>query len=297
MRYVDPDEVQLALPDDWDKTVEKAKSSVQRAVERRKAAAQKAGKTGDELDAEIRAARSKAISTKSEVWRLAGRYIAKVMDKKCWYCETRETRSDMPVDHFRPKNSVFETQGKHAGYWWLAFRWDNFRYCCTYCNSRRNDGSEGGKQDRFPLLDPATRAWTPGDDHTQEKTALLDPCVITDTQLLFFNAQGRAVAKPKIGGDDLKRVTISVETYHLNHEAIKKKRESIAIKMGQRIKLIEELDNRPTLSSFEIRQRKDAIIEILRAVRSSREFCSSARCFLKGYRHLEWVEQLIERNL
>src|SRR3954447_3584099 len=97
--------------------------------------------------------RATVINKGGDVWRDAGRAAARLTAGRCWYCDMRQVRSDMPVDHFRPKGRVAEEKS-HPGYWWLAFDWKNFRYSCTFCNSRRVDvdsGSEGGKQDHFPL--------------------------------------------------------------------------------------------------------------------------------------------------
>src|SRR5690606_25852655 len=87
---------------------------------------------------------------------------------KCWYCDSRENRSDNAVDHFRPKSK----------YKWLTYNPNNFRFACTFCNSRRTDhasGQTGGKGDHFPLLDPTTKANNQAELRS-EKYILLDPC-------------------------------------------------------------------------------------------------------------------------
>ena len=99
-------------------------------------------------------ARSKFINKKSKTWKDLKPKLEKLSHRKCWYCESLEIRSDRTVDHYRPKNSVKDTN--HGGYWWLAFRHDNFRLSCTFCNSHRQDrgsGEVGGKGDLFPLWD------------------------------------------------------------------------------------------------------------------------------------------------
>lgn len=96
----------------------------------------------------------------SQVWRDLKDGLAALLHDKCWYCETPMDRSDNAVDHFRPKNRVADAANPHAGYRWLAFDESNFRYACTYCNSRRIDqegGTAGGKADRFPLVNEAQR--------------------------------------------------------------------------------------------------------------------------------------------
>jgi len=47
---------------------------------------------------------NKAAAT--QIWRDFYNLLPDNLKKKCWYCEAEEIRSDMPVDHFRPKNKV-----------------------------------------------------------------------------------------------------------------------------------------------------------------------------------------------
>ncbi len=52
---------------------------------------------------------------------------------KCCYCERRrDEKRELDVEHFRPKAKV---TGKrtHPGYWWLAYKWDNYFYSCKKC--------------------------------------------------------------------------------------------------------------------------------------------------------------------
>src|SRR5207249_9483579 len=97
-----------------------------------------------EVSAIPNAERHTAINDRRDIWTALKPGLEKLAAKKCWYCESREVRSDKHVDHFRPKNRVNEVGcEKHPGYWWLAFEWKNFRYSCTFCNSRRVDKATG----------------------------------------------------------------------------------------------------------------------------------------------------------
>ena len=123
------------------------------------------------------AERADAINRRARIWRALTTALTELSEGKCWYCESRQIRSDKVVDHYRPKNAVIECPG-HGGYWWLAFDWHNYRLSCGYCNSRHNDvaaGSKGGKHDHFPLLNPAARAYQESDDLGREEAELLDP--------------------------------------------------------------------------------------------------------------------------
>lgn len=75
------------------------------------------------------------VSKCQAIWSDVKDRLKKVSNGKCWYCESRQERSDNAVDHYRPK-SVYP---------WLAYELSNFRYACTYCNSiRRNQQTGGG---------------------------------------------------------------------------------------------------------------------------------------------------------
>jgi len=128
------------------------------------------------------------------VWRELKDALAELSHDKCWYCEMRQERSDNAVDHFRPK----------AVYRWLAFSLRNFRYACTFCNSRRTDagtGLTGGKGDHFPLEAGCARAESPGEE-AQERSLLLTlaarqtRCCWTST-----TTAARLRATPTIRGD------------------------------------------------------------------------------------------------
>lgn len=61
--------------------------------------------------------RPKAINDRSALWSDLKTALREVSHRKCWYCESREDRSDNAVDHYRPKNRVAECMD-HEGYWW-----------------------------------------------------------------------------------------------------------------------------------------------------------------------------------
>jgi uncharacterized protein (TIGR02646 family) len=189
MRWVDLKDVEDLLPQEWFDDVRAAEQTLE------------AAKGADEL----RDALKKAAS----VWQSLKPVLESVMSKKCWYCETRNLRSDNAVDHFRPKSR----------YWWLAFRYENLRFSCTFCNSRRIDktgGTEGGKAAEFPIV--GVVATGKADSLDAERSVLLDPCNQRDPNLLWFDDTGRPVTNPVLEGrpgiDE--RVDASVRLYHLD---------------------------------------------------------------------------------
>jgi uncharacterized protein (TIGR02646 family) len=202
MRPIDPGA--LVIPDGWPARAARALERVRNAADR-----------------------STEISRNSSIWTVLNAPLSQLSHGKCWYCETRQIRSDQPVDHFRPKGAVYEVP-THSGYWWLAFDHRNYRFCCTYCNSRRRDvgNSAGGKADRFPIRDENYRALTETDPIAAEDPDLLDPLNPQDPPLLFFENDGRAVPSNTKAMDARKfrRADVSIKIYHLNHTKIKRAR-------------------------------------------------------------------------
>ena len=150
MRYVNLESVRKNLPSGWDQRAREAEDAV---------AATEPGSRADE------------VKKHSALWTALKGTLKVVSHQKCWYCESADIRSDDAVDHFRPKGSVAEC-ADHDGYWWLAFKWQNYRFCCTYCNCRRVDQATrrgGGKADRFPLRQEANRAKVPTDSLAEEE--------------------------------------------------------------------------------------------------------------------------------
>ena len=238
MRYIDPADVELYLPDDWAEIVRRANESVKKAVVKAVKEASAKGKAGKDLDEVAAKARAKAISARSSVWSEAGQYLRGIMHGKCWYCETLEIRADMPVDHFRPKNSVAECGAStpDTGGWRSSggTTGSPVRSATVPVPAKARKGESRA---HFPLLDPKTRAWTETDDYLKEKPELIDPCNPDDPNLLFFDEQGRTVANPATAtGDARRRVGPHVRIYHLDHPRLKRERKRIVIKIREQIR-------------------------------------------------------------
>ena len=140
------------------------------------------------------------------------------------------------------KGRVAECPDMPCGYWWLAFEWRNYRYSCTFCNSRRVDldgGTEGGKHDHFPLFDETRRARTPAEDLDQEQPFLLDPCDPADPVLLWFDEDGRPVPSPTTCPDvDCylgQRALISIRLLHLDHVDLVERRRALCNRIRELI--------------------------------------------------------------
>lgn len=179
----------------------------------------------------------------SDIWRSLKDQFAAMSDKRCWICEAPAARSDNAIDHFRPKNRIAEAKKGNSGYRWLAFDYRNFRYICTFCNSKRCDkisGTAGGKADHFPLKDEAVRAYVETDDLDHEEPMLLDPCEDFDWKLLGCSVES---GHPVAATDDSfakERVKISIELYHLHQDALKKMRLTQIRDLDQKISIAKD---------------------------------------------------------
>lgn len=305
MRYIDMDEVELDLPGDWENTVEQAwtyvNSKIEAAEEATNAKAEKegwdAGTRAEQIAIEKAKARKKAISAKSNVWSRLSAVLSNRSHGKCWYCESNELRSDNPIDHFRPKGKVAECP-EHPGYWWLAFEWSNYRYACTYCNSKRVEiDTAGGKQDHFPIFTPPD--WNKcQDDNNAEKPKLLDPTDADDYKLLTFNQNGEACPNcSDEESEEHEKATISIELYHLNHEPTRKARKAIFQKIRQIVANTNQLiELGVDIKSDQIKSNKKELIKLIRPSCRTTKFNSAAKQYLREYERVEWVKEILDRD-
>lgn len=271
MRHVPKARVQASLPNGWEDRAQQATDDVR------------------PLPPAERRAR---IDAKRALWAELRGPFKDLMGGKCWYCESNQCRTDNPIDHFRPKGGVAECE-THGGYWWLAFDWENYRYCCDYCNSYGSPatrGTPGGKQNNFPLWDENRRAMTEADDLDQEQPLLLDPLSAADPGLLWFNEDGSTSPNPRTCGNDPlqylhKRASESIRLYHLEQEDIKERRADLcrAIK-----KLIVEADKmflRYAGGDQTARGAYSEKIELLRSwTKEDADYSMTAVSTLKGLR-------------
>lgn len=231
------------------------------------------------------------INDRSTVWSSLKDPLADLSNDKCWYCESKQIRSDDAVDHYRPKNRVSNTTPLHNGYTWLAFDYKNYRYSCTFCNSKRKNPETGeteGKGDEFPLLDETKRARTSTDNINLEKPVLLDPCKVNDVKLLDFFVTGEPKSKYS---DQIKkdRCEKSIKLYHLDHPSLIEKRKLIALKIKEKVDEIKQfIEENPGLEPSESLQK-----DLQSFIKRESEYSAFARRVIMGYRDLEWIEDLI----
>ena len=229
--------------------------------------------------------KGKDVDKYSVIWRDLKEELAKASHDKCWYCEIKQERSDNAVDHFRPKSH----------YKWLAFAIGNFRYSCTYCNSRRIDqetGLTGGKGDSFPLKDEAKRAKKPGDE-VGEEAVLLNPCVVHDPTLLDFNDDGMPTPRFPKNTYRGRRAEVSIQIFSLNHTDLVEKRKALAIDLNEKINVANDLYDRVDTGDAVIDKSYNSHVrELKNAMAERAELSAFARKVIAGRREVPWVDAL-----
>jgi uncharacterized protein (TIGR02646 family) len=270
VRHVPSDLVREKLPDGWEERAQEAADAVTAA-------------RPDDRAAEI--------NRRSAVWQELKETLKGVSQRKCWYCESVDARSDNAVDHFRPKNTVAEC-ADHHGYWWLAFNWENYRFCCTFCNCRRIDQTKetgGGKADHFPLWHEERRAKTATDDLANEEPLLLDPAVPADPGFLWFDETGQAMPNPvfcgNVDGYACKRAGASMQFYHLNHTDIVERRKALCADVRRRAAEADRYFQKYDAGDGTAREAFENTVAGLRdRLLASAEYSATARATLMGLR-------------
>lgn len=214
-------------------------------------------------------------------WKLVKERLTALVGLKCWYTEVELIGAALAVDHYRPICS----------YWWLSFEPENYRLACPWANSPEHNplyGCAGGKGDNFPLLPPGIRAATAA-DLPNETPVILDPCKPADCELLAFQADGRPVLNPAFAHDAVakQRVEQSKILLNLDHPEFNSKREQLCCDIADDVNTFEAL---PTGSS----QRTVLKAKIKSRLAPTAQFSAAARCYLKGHRHLQWVEDILK---
>ena len=151
--------------------------------------------------------------------------------RKCWYTESR-SEVQLFVDHFRPKLMVTKITGSYNyaeagtrplqnGYYWLAYKYQNFRIVNNISNKRK-----GGY---FPLSSISVSVEVyPTGDITPEINMLLDPCIQTDVNLILYN-----IIKPKPvysliqNSHNYHRAEISIMAYNLDDALLQNLRKKV----------------------------------------------------------------------
>lgn len=287
MRHIDTDSLEDEIPEDWKQRACEAYEEVKNAD------------PGKE--------RSEKIDKYSGLWKELKDKLKELSYEKCWYCESAAHRITGDVVHFRPKNRLKwydeHTGSDHAGYWWLAFEWRNYRYACEMCNRLNRDhvtGIVGGKGSYFPLLDEKQRVYDECDefDLLQERPSLLDPTIAADPLLITFDQDGAAYPASNDESEN-ERAEVSIRLYHLNHEGIKEKRRlEIFRVVFEKVKIgdwyrIQYEQNKSDISA--LKSYRDTVKELRKMISPQAEYSAAARAALKLQRKPEriWIDALV----
>ena len=174
-------------------------------------------------------ARHKIIDDNSAIWRELKEWLLALSHGKCWFSEAKDCFSHFEVDHYRPKKSAKELDGRAVeGYWWLAFDWQNLRVCGNAGNRKKGT--------YFPLRTGCPRCG-PFGELRYEDPQLLDPASPSDPELLSFNIEGHALPAPEVSAAwEKARAEYSVERYNLDFPPLMDKRKTVWAECWDRIR-------------------------------------------------------------
>jgi hypothetical protein len=133
-------------------------------------------------------------------------------NNKCWYSEAQESVSSIHVDHYRPKGRVKQElrANPEGGYWWLAFKWDNYRICGQLLNVKKGD--------LFPIIEGARCTADNPVSLQLEAPVLIDPRS-DQTRLISYEKDEDAciaVVAAGIVEPDITRANKTIEIMGLN---------------------------------------------------------------------------------
>lgn len=283
MRHLEVDFNRLTLPDGWQQKSEELTKELLAAPDAKK--------------------RAEIIEKNQGHWKNIKPVLAQIFNHKCWYTEAPQQGADVDVDHFRPKKRVQETLSAgspHDGYWWLAFRLDNYRFSCIVANRRRTDvetGLTGGKADHFPLCEETKRAKTPACDMEEEQPILLDPLKATDVQLLQFKPDGEVMPRFSDGKSPRRfmRADQSIALYNLNHSDFVRWRIRLRDDIDREVKAAVRYFNKLESGDADNDLAYEESIQRLRKMRSKEApFSSFCVAYLDGFRHKADYEGVLD---
>jgi len=232
----------------------------------------------NQLDEE---ARSTYIRNHSEKWSAIKENLWNLGNLKCWYSEKRVELALSQVEHFRPKLRVTGVQ--HAGYWWCAFKWENYRLSHPLVNKRITDYQTGelvGKGCYFPLHDGCERAES-ALEQDDEIPILIDPAIASDCELIEFDSSsGTAIPKYKEEENAwlFQRADESIDFYYLNEGTWVADREDIMKAVGS---ICDRLIEMKSADEYEQREYNDAIDQMSEYLSPYANFTSAAEQVVK----------------
>lgn len=174
--------------------------------------------------------------SKNNIWSDLYPALSKLSKHKCWYSEAPENSSEWEIEHFRPKGQALGLERevlRSDGYWWLSYKWHNFRLAGSLVNKLRKDRFTDeehvfGKGNFFPLCNDDIGQ--PEDEYCEcERPLLLDPLKPRDVTLISFDQNGEPFPTYSEEQSSLyfSRALNSIKYYGLDHKPICRGREKI----------------------------------------------------------------------
>ncbi|MEZ2649676.1 hypothetical protein ACBQ17_15980 [Bacillus wiedmannii] len=214
---------------------------------------------------------------------------------KCAYCESKYGHlHPMDVEHFRPKGSVQqyrEDKRNLAGYYWLAWDWDNLFPSCIHCNreSYQETFDRGkvliGKGNLFPLEDDLKRVTRHDQSIQHEISLILNPCEDNPEEHIEFTNNG--VIRPTlINGNESIKGKNSINVYALDRILLTIAREEVATLIKEQIEwikfLMDKIIDYPNDPRFE--EKLDVEIKKLKSyMQPDKEYSQMARQIIKRF--------------
>ncbi len=170
-------------------------------------------------------ARNKIIDDNSEHWGKLKEWLLALSHGKCWFSEVRDVYNHWHVEHFRPKKQAKNLDGsEREGYWWLAFKYSNFRICGSVGNAKK-----GGW---FPLHGESVCSTFERRCEDSEAHYLIDPTKQCDISLLAFQEDGNVIPLSGLEEWETQRVEVSIERLRLNsYDRLPEARRKLANKL------------------------------------------------------------------
>jgi hypothetical protein len=238
-------------------------------------------------------------------------YLNKYYKNKCAYCEQY---CKAEIEHYRPKKAVADDL-THNGYYWLCYTWSNLVPSCRYCNT------EGGKGNKFPIINTTKRVRTPEFVFSKldvskcqasnaplisEEPYLLHPEIDSYPEnFLSFKISPSKNGVEIFGIDVKKRGATTIDICNLNRNDLKLNRlESVFYHIKKKIKLIFDLNATGQLANEHIGEAFGLIFKEIASESSSETLTHILlrRFIIENVHNFEqhfapYLDSEIERNI
>jgi uncharacterized protein (TIGR02646 family) len=224
--------------------------------------------------------RCQIIDANEALWRELKDFLLEISNQKCWYSEACDVYNNLHVDHFRPKKIALGIDKQdHGGYWWLAFKWGNYRVCGGAGNVR--------KKEKFAIR--ANKANDVNANTDDEVIYFLDPTEEEDPLKLTFNSSGEIGPLIQTGWD-FERAEYTIRNLNLNFKKLKEARKILWVKCSTLVTETQDLMNQNNLSpsSFRKGQIKEKLRQLRELVDKTSPFSATAKACLRST-GIEWA--------